>query len=64
MKNVGGKPAPIIVTGALLSGMAVVEGRAIPHRTVAVRRALEAELRNCGLNRNLRHGNGRCLRLG
>jgi hypothetical protein len=27
MKNVGGKSAPIIVTGALLSGMAVVEGR-------------------------------------
>jgi hypothetical protein len=27
MKNVGRKSAPIIVTGALLSGMAVVEGR-------------------------------------
>ena len=27
MKNIGGKSAPIIITGALLSGMAVVEGR-------------------------------------
>ncbi len=30
MKNGGGKSAPIIITGALLSGMAVVEGRE-PH---------------------------------
>jgi hypothetical protein len=31
MKNLGGKSAPIIVTGALLSGMAVAEGRKSYH---------------------------------